>query len=178
MEPFEWSWKFSWVLRSKQSTWSELVIKWILSFQKSLDKKKKLSENLDKYLDLTRELKKNRRTWRWRYYKFYLVCLNKNRIGNPRNNSDHPGRGIVNIGNNTDKSPGDLRRLALTQTPVKDHIKNSQGIWWVDSEKNTRTGSTVWEKKFSWNCTKNWNFKILTNGIGINHKMFVEVPVV
>ena len=25
------------------------------------------------------------------------------------------------IGKNTEKSPGDLRRLAVTQTPVKDH---------------------------------------------------------
>ncbi len=29
-------------------------------------------------------------------------------------------KGLDN-GQNTEKSPGDLRRLALTQTPVKDH---------------------------------------------------------
>ena len=28
---------------------------------------------------------------------------------------------IIEIGQNTEKSPGDLRRLAVTQTPVKDH---------------------------------------------------------
>ena len=28
---------------------------------------------------------------------------------------------IVENGQNTDKSPGDLRRLTVTQTPVKDH---------------------------------------------------------
>ena len=28
---------------------------------------------------------------------------------------------IVENGQNTEKSPGDLRRLAVTQTPVKDH---------------------------------------------------------
>ena len=28
---------------------------------------------------------------------------------------------IVDNGQNTEKSPGDLRRLAVTQTPVKDH---------------------------------------------------------
>ena len=32
-----------------------------------------------------------------------------------RNNS------IVTIGQNTEKSPGDLRRLAVSQTPLKDH---------------------------------------------------------
>ena len=28
---------------------------------------------------------------------------------------------IIENGQNTEKSPGDLRRLAVTQTPVKDH---------------------------------------------------------
>ena len=28
---------------------------------------------------------------------------------------------IIEIGQNTEKSPGDLRRLAVTQSPVKDH---------------------------------------------------------
>ena len=30
-------------------------------------------------------------------------------------------RQIVETGSNTEKSPGDLRRLAASQTPVKDH---------------------------------------------------------
>ena len=34
---------------------------------------------------------------------------------------DHPNHGIIEIGQNTEKSPGDLRRLAVTQTPGKDH---------------------------------------------------------
>ena len=28
---------------------------------------------------------------------------------------------IIEIGQNTEKSSGDMRRLAVTQTPVKDH---------------------------------------------------------
>ena len=28
---------------------------------------------------------------------------------------------IIENGENTEKSPGDLRRLSVTQTPVKDH---------------------------------------------------------
>ena len=35
--------------------------------------------------------------------------------GNPPNYS------IIENGQNTEKSPRDLRRLAVTQTPVKDH---------------------------------------------------------
>ena len=33
---------------------------------------------------------------------------------------DHP-KYSIKIGQNTEKSPGDLRRLAVTQTPVKNH---------------------------------------------------------
>ena len=32
----------------------------------------------------------------------------------------HPNYSIVKLGQNTEKSPGNLRRLAVTQTPVKD----------------------------------------------------------
>ena len=34
---------------------------------------------------------------------------------------DHPNYSIIENGQNTEKSPADLRRLADTQTPVKDH---------------------------------------------------------
>ena len=40
------------------------------------------------------------------------------RVGNQRKNQDHP---IVEISPNTQNSPGDLRRLAVTQTPEKTH---------------------------------------------------------
>ena len=29
--------------------------------------------------------------------------------------------GIIKIGQNTEKSPGDLKRLAITQTPARNH---------------------------------------------------------
>ena len=34
---------------------------------------------------------------------------------------DHPNDSIIENGQNTEKSPGDLGRLAVTQTPVKKH---------------------------------------------------------
>ena len=34
---------------------------------------------------------------------------------------DHSNYFIIEIGHNTEKSPGNLRRLAATQTSVKDH---------------------------------------------------------
>ena len=38
-----------------------------------------------------------------------------------RTSGDHPNNRIIEDGQNTEKSPGDLRRLAVTQTPVKNH---------------------------------------------------------
>ena len=34
---------------------------------------------------------------------------------------DHPNNSIIKIEQNTEKSPGDLRRLAVSQTPVRTH---------------------------------------------------------
>ena len=42
-------------------------------------------------------------------------------LGSWWTSGDHPNYNIVENGQNTEKSPGDLWRLAVTQTPVKDH---------------------------------------------------------
>ena len=42
-------------------------------------------------------------------------------LGNKRMSGDHPNFYIIEIGQNTEKSPGDLRRLAVTQTSGKYH---------------------------------------------------------
>ena len=39
-------------------------------------------------------------------------------LGNKMTNEDHPNYCIIEIGKNTEKSPGDMRRLGVTQTPV------------------------------------------------------------
>ena len=43
------------------------------------------------------------------------------RVGNWRTNRDHPNYSTFDNGRNTEKSPGDLRGLAVHQTPVNDH---------------------------------------------------------
>ena len=43
------------------------------------------------------------------------------RLRNLRTSRGLPDYGIIKIGQNTEKSPGDLRRPAIIQTPVKDH---------------------------------------------------------
>ena len=36
-------------------------------------------------------------------------------------NGDHPNNSIVKISQNSEKSAGDMMRLAVTQTPMDDH---------------------------------------------------------
>ena len=43
------------------------------------------------------------------------------RVRNQRMNRDQTGYTIFEIALNTEKSPGDLRKLRVIQTPVKDH---------------------------------------------------------
>ena len=38
-----------------------------------------------------------------------------------RTGRDYPNDSIAENGQNTEKSPGDLRRLTVTQTPVRNH---------------------------------------------------------
>ena len=42
-------------------------------------------------------------------------------LGNKRTSGDHWNYNIVEIGQNTEKSPGYKRKLVVYQTPVKDH---------------------------------------------------------
>ena len=43
------------------------------------------------------------------------------RIGNKRTGGVHPNQSIFKIGQNIEKSPGNLRKLAVTQTPSEIH---------------------------------------------------------
>ena len=83
-----------------------------------------------KYLDLARELKKR---WIMKVTVIPLVIdahatVNKKLVQGLndleiREQVDLP---IVEVGQNTEKSPGDLRRFADTQTPFKDHQLNME----------------------------------------------------
>ena len=42
-------------------------------------------------------------------------------LGNNRMSRDHANYSIIEISQNTMKSPGDLRRLAVARTPVKNY---------------------------------------------------------
>ena len=86
----------------------------------------KESEKKDKYLDLARELKKQ-----WNM-KVMIVPIVIGALGTItkgllkgfrswRTGRDYPNDSIAGNSQNPETSPGDLRRLAVTQTPVKNH---------------------------------------------------------
>ena len=88
----------------------------------------KESEKKDKHLDLAREMKE---LWNKKVTIIAIVIgtfgtVTKGLIKGLENieirtSGDHPNYYIIENDQNTEKSPGDLRRLAVTQTPVKDH---------------------------------------------------------
>ena len=53
-------------------------------------------------------------------------------LKNKRTSGDYLNYSIIEIGQNTEKSPGDLRKLAVTHDPVKNH---QQKLVWKISQK-------------------------------------------
>ena len=92
-------------------------------------KLKKKNEKKDKYLNLDGKLKEtvehesdnyincNCKSW----FSHRIVIKGIGGLGNERMSRDHPICYITEIGWNTEKSPGNSRRHAVTKTPVKDH---------------------------------------------------------
>ena len=50
-----------------------------------------------------------------------VIIKGPGRFGSWRPSGDHPNNSIIENYQNTEKNPGDLRRLAVTQSPVKYH---------------------------------------------------------
>ena len=46
-------------------------------------------------------------------------------LGSWQTSGDHPNYYIIENGQNTEKSPGDMRKLIVTQTPVKKPSANA-----------------------------------------------------
>ena len=54
-------------------------------------------------------------------YSHQRIDKKTEELGNKRTSGNHANYSMVEIGQNTEKSPGDLRRLAVTETPVKNN---------------------------------------------------------
>ena len=102
----------------------------IIDFTVPADHRIKLKEyeKKDKYLDLARELKKllNMKVTIIPIVIGAFGTVTKRLLkgiaglGSWRPSGDHPNDSIIENGQNTKKSPVDLRGLAVTQIPVKD----------------------------------------------------------
>ena len=77
------------------------------------------------------------------WYNHQKIGTETRGLRNKRTSGDHPNYSI----NNTETSPGDLRRLAVTQTSVEDHQL------------------TLVLKTLPLPCARNLNWTIRTNGI-------------
>ena len=55
------------------------------------------------------------------WYSHQKINKGTGGLENKRTNGDHPNYYTIEIGQNTEKSPGNLRRLAVTEILVKDH---------------------------------------------------------
>ena len=55
------------------------------------------------------------------WYSNSMIIKGSGGFGSWRTSGDHPNYCIIENGQDTEKSPGNLRRLAVIQTSVKDH---------------------------------------------------------
>ena len=55
------------------------------------------------------------------WYSYQGIIKGTGELENKRTSVDHPNYYIIENGQNSEESPGDLRRLAVTQNPVKDY---------------------------------------------------------
>ena len=54
-------------------------------------------------------------------YSHQRIDIGPRRLGNKRTCRDYLHYSFLEIGQNTEKSPGDLTRLAVTQTSLRNH---------------------------------------------------------
>ena len=60
------------------------------------------------------------------WYNHWRMDKETGGLGNLRTSGEYLDDSIIKMGQNTEKNPGDLRRLAVTQTPVEDHQTNEK----------------------------------------------------
>ena len=84
-------------------------------------------------MDLAREMKKTMElvsdaNFNWRdIYSHRMIGIETGELGNKKTSGEHPNNSIVDIGQNTEKSPGDLRRHSVNQIPVENYQRTLVG---------------------------------------------------
>ena len=97
-------------------------------------------------------IEKNCGTWKWlsdtncnwcSWYSHQRISTMTGKFGNKRTLGNHSPNSNAEIGKNTEKSPGDLRKLAVTQTQGKTHFLTL--VWqnrdWVNNNNNNNNNN-------------------------------------
>ena len=69
-------------------------------------------------------------------------------FGSWRPSGDHSNNSIIENGQNTEKRPGDLRKLAVTQSPVKDHQLSLMWKILMSNNDNMKNQNMQFQQKF------------------------------
>ena len=93
-------------------------------------------------------------------YSHQRIGTGTGRLQNKRSSVDSPNYRIVEIGQNNEKSPGDWRTLAVTQTPVKNSSANAD----VRNSRFKRLINNISHDK-TWTCLRIANFKRETESL-------------
>ena len=129
------------------------------------------------YPDLARELKKTTTTTmehesdddtncNWYFWFSHQRIGTRTRgLGNKRTSWDLPNYIIIEIGQNIGKSSGDLRKLAVTQTPVENHRLTLVGKTWIIIIIRRILDTTGWSKWSTGSYARNLNLTIRTYSI-------------
>ena len=136
----------------------------IVDFAAPANHKVKLKEceKRDKYFNLAREFKKlehksdNYINCNWcSWYSHQKIGTRTGELGNNGMGGDCPNYSIDEIGQNTEKSLGDSRRLVVIQTPGR----NRQQALMRKTRKGVNNNNNYWmEKVIHWNLSKKQKF--------------------
>ena len=114
-----------WTTRTSDSQQQKKRTCWIVNFAVLADPRVKIKENEKRDMSRTcRELKTMDHEGDGNTNCNWCTWNNLQKIGksgNQRLSGDHPDYSIIKTGQNIEKSPGDLRRLAIPQIPGKAH---------------------------------------------------------
>ena len=80
-----------------------------------------------------------------------MIIKGPGELGIWRTSGVHPKDSSIENDQNTEKSPEDLKRLAVTQTPVNDaDVKNSKGVNNNNDNNNNNTCGDLMSLKHQW----------------------------
>ena len=125
----------------------QLTLMW-----KTLKKKKKTTTTTTTEKTMEHESDGDTNSNWWNRYSHQRISKETRGLWNKRTSGDHSNYRIIEIGQNTKKILEDLRRFAITQTPMENHqlmLVWKTLKWEKNSNNKWRFHTTNW-----WDCTR------------------------